>query len=173
MNEIRRWRTIVESDGEHAMADAPLLYHWTTTPKAITALRSNRLQVRRWAHYLETQEKMVKGTSWSLDPWQWSRDNPICLVVARTRLSNPIHSINGNRVFLQTKGMINPLYDPRAYELEPTEPDEEFVEGTVKPLSAVLVEIRARHLAGSDLEQFRAYASNYWIPLTLLDRTGA
>lgn len=145
--------------------NSQLLYHWTTLAKTITALRTNRLQARRWAHYLEGEHRMARGTSWSSDQWQWSRDNPVCFVANKSAFTNSIHPINGNRTFLQTKGMVDPLYDPNAYKLESTEPDEEFVEGTVDPFSAVLVQILTRSLAIPDLDQIREYASIRGVPL--------
>ena len=152
-----------------ANGNSQFLYHWTTSAKGLAALKNNRLQARRWAHYLENENLMVKGSSWSLDQWQWSRDNPICLVVDRAKLSNTIHSINGNRTYWQTKGMVDPLYDPDAYKEIPTDPDEEFIEGTVKPLSAVLTGVLVRNLPEITLTQVREYTDGYGVQLTLLN----
>jgi hypothetical protein len=127
-------------------ADTDFLYHWTSLSKAMTALKSDRLKARRWAHYLQVQDRMVKGSSWSFEKWRWSGESPICFVAQRSLLRNPIHHINGNRVFLQTKGILDLVYDPNAYKFESTDPDEAFVEGAVSPFSSVLASVLARHL---------------------------
>jgi hypothetical protein len=143
----------------------PRIYHWTTASKAITALKTNRLQARRWQHYLEQEQRMTRGTSWATNPVQWARGNPVCFVADSLRIPNRIYSINGNRTFLLTKGMIDPLYDPNAYKFEPTEPDEEFVEGAIQSLSSVLIEIRVRGLSSDVFTQIQQLSTELRIPL--------
>lgn len=136
-----------------------LLYHWTSLKQAITALKSDRLKAGRWAHYLETQDRMVRGSSWSFEKWRWSGENPICFVAKMSLLRNPVHHINGNRVFLQTKGLLEPVYDPNAYKLEATDPDEAFVEGTVSLFSSVLARVLARHLRSEEFSALEEQGS--------------
>lgn len=119
----------------------PLLYRWTTVEKAITALKKDAVAVPRWQHFLEHEGRFAKGTSWSLNPIQWQRDNPVCLVMERDALPNKVHAINGGRTFWLTKGMIDKNADPDAYKFESTEPDEEFVEGKIEDFRQHLVAV--------------------------------
>ena len=151
--------------------DHLMIYHWTTVSKAITAMKADRLQCRRWAHYIENQGKMVKGSSWSMNEWQWSRENPVCFVANRASFHNNIHSINGNRTYWQTKGMIDSLYDPNAYKLESSVPDEEFVEGTVRPLSGVLVRVLVRNISPYNLDRFQDYCDTNRVYLASMDNS--
>lgn len=118
-----------------------LIYHWTTTAKARTTLTANRLQARSWTHYIESVERLVRGTSWSDDPLRWRIDHPVCLVAEQQRISNPMHAINGRRTYLQTQAIVNPVADPNAYKLESTEPDEIFIEGPIGEFRTVLAEL--------------------------------
>src|ERR1035437_1896758 len=145
-----------------------LVYHWTTLPKAMTALRTNKLQARRWQHYLEHEQRMARGTSWASDQFQWARENPVCFVSDLSKISNRVHSINGNRTFWLTKGMIDKNSDPDAYKHESTEPDEEFIEGTIQPLSDALVEIRVRHLSSDDFSKMNQLSKVTGVPLHII-----
>jgi hypothetical protein len=131
------------------MATGTLIYHWTSAAKALTAIKSGRLQARRWEHFIEGENRFARGTSWSLDPEQWRRDNEVCLVVSKDAVPNAIHAVNGNRTFWLTKGMTDSNYDPQAYKHEPTEPDEEFVEGAIEDLGKCLVAIYVEDTVGS------------------------
>ena len=135
------------------------IYHWTSLEKALTALNSDRLQARRWQHWIEAEGKMISGTSWSLNPWKWAAEYPVCLVADRDRIANCIHSINGSRTFWQTKGMIDSLYDSNAYLLEPSDPDEEFVEGTIRELSSALIGVLFRGLHQDDVDRLACVSS--------------
>lgn len=122
--------------------DVTPLFHWTTAEKALVALRLDRLQSRRWKHFIESAQRMVQGSSWSFDPNRWSADNPVCLVIDACKLPNQRFSINGHRVFLQTQGMVQANFDPNAYLFESTDPDEEFVEGSVMNLRSLLIDLK-------------------------------
>ena len=109
-----------------------MLFHWTSIDKASTTVASGTLKARRWFHFLEREGRRAHGSSWSLDPIRWQRDNPICLVLNEALIANPIHHINGNRTYLLTMGMDpDACFDPHAYKLESESPDEAFIEGDV------------------------------------------
>jgi hypothetical protein len=120
------------------MTDTTLLYHWINFKKAATALKLNTLRARRWIHYIELEDRFAKGTSWSKEPTRWAIDDAVLLVADQSRLQNSIFSINGSRTYHQTRGILDPCHDPNTYKWESTEPDEEFVEGTILNLSQVL-----------------------------------
>lgn len=127
------------------------LYHWTSVAVACRAIQRDALASRTWQHYIEGAGRFVRGTSWSRDPLQWKSDRQVCLVIDDSGIGNPIHHINGNRVYLQTQGMINPVADPECYKFEPTEPDEVFIEGRIHSLTSVLLEVRVTNQALAEL----------------------
>ena len=119
-----------------------LLYHWTTVSKAITAINRDSLQSRKWKHYIESEDKMFQGSSWCDDQYRWQSDNVVCFVIDRKMLKNQVYAINGNRVYLQTRGILNPsLYDPNAYKYEDTHTTEHFVVGSINNLRSIIVKI--------------------------------
>lgn len=127
-----------------------MIYHWTSKEKAATAVTTGRLQARRWNHFLEAEQRYAKGSSWSLNPTQWQRENEVCLVLDETKITNQMHHINGNRTYLLTMGMDSTrCYDPNAYKFESEEPDEVFVEGTID-LSNALIDVRVIDSAAAD-----------------------
>lgn len=135
-------------------AIAAELYRWTTPVAATRMILQNVLKPRSWQHYIEGVDRYVQGTSWSRDPLRWKSDNQVCLVIDGSGITNPVHHINGNRVYLQTQGRINPNADPECYKFESTEPDESFIEGKIPNLALVLLEVRVAspalaHLIGS------------------------
>jgi hypothetical protein len=120
-----------------------MIYHWTDAKKALTALKNNKLQARRWAHYLENEKRFAKGTSWAKNATRWMLNEPnrVCFVADETKIANRIHSINGERTYLLTQGLTKKDRDPNAYRHVSSTPDEEFVEGAISPFIPVLTQI--------------------------------
>ena len=159
--DIRDIITLLESTNN-------TIYHWCSYSRAMTALSRNKLQYRSWSHYLENEERFVKGTSWSFDSQRWKIDFPIRLSADISKIKNKIHSINGHRTYLLTKSMTNRLFDPNAYKLESTIPDEEFIEGTIQPLSDIIVEVKYQNLSSEEVAKLTALANKLSININKL-----
>jgi hypothetical protein len=128
-----------------------LLYHWTTASKATTALKKDKLMARKWQHYIEQEEQLLNGTSWSESPDRWRAENDVCLVMDPSLIDNKRYDIPGHRTYLQTQGMVNPIADPKAYLDESTKPDEAFIVGTIANFRASIVEIRTDNEAVANI----------------------
>lgn len=108
-----------------------IIYHWTTVKQALKALQSNKLAKRRWGHFIPEVDSIVKGTSWSAEHSKWQCDHPVCFMMDTDKLNNDHYHINGNKTYLRTQGMINPVFDPDAWKYESDTPDECFVVGDI------------------------------------------
>lgn len=117
------------------------IYHWTTLRTAILALTTDGLPARRWAHFLEAQDRFARGTSWGLDPYRWKADHSICLVIDDEAVTNTKHHVAGHRTYLLTQGKVNPVFDSDCWKLESTEVDEVFIEGKIRGLAIALSKI--------------------------------
>ncbi len=108
------------------------IHHWTTPRQAIAALSTGVMRARRWRHHLEDGDRFASGTSWSRDPLRWRAGHSVRLTVDPTHVSNRIHAIPASRTYWRTLGLLVAEADPDAWTSEPTEPDEEFVEGAIR-----------------------------------------
>lgn len=120
-----------------------LLYHWTTDKRAIGILTTNVIKQSRWRHFIESERSFFKGTSWSLDMNRWSTSDTsqTSIVIDSANLPNRGFSINGQRVYLQTMGMIKDNFDPTAYQFESEVPDEEFIVGQIPNFNNYVVRV--------------------------------
>lgn len=108
-----------------------IIYHWTTVKQALKALQSNKLAKRRWGHFIPEMDAIVKGTSWSAEPSKWQCTHQVCFMMDTSKISNEHFHINGNKTYLRTQGMINPVFDSEAWKYESDIPDECFVVGDI------------------------------------------
>jgi hypothetical protein len=121
-----------------------ILYHWTNWAKATTAVKSNKLAARKWEHYIESENRMVKGTSWSTDPTRWRFISGIPYTVRfridPNKIPNKKFEINGDRVYYQTMGMrgIRPADEYKKYT---EEPNETFIEGPIIDFKDALISV--------------------------------
>jgi hypothetical protein len=147
------------------------LYHWTTAERALKVFATDTFTQRRWKHFLEKESRFAQGTSWGLDDVRWQADHTVCFVIDTTHLLNNLHSVNGERTYLLTKAMINPVFDPNAYKYESTEVDEIFIEGAIENFGTFLVDIEIKPTC--DVEYRRALLSSVAVKkqerYTLLD----
>ena len=139
------------------------IYHFVDENKCVNILTKNELKPR-WKHYIESENRIVIGTSFTWDLNHNTLSNmeyPIKLIFNRNLLEQDYNSflINSNRTHLQTMAMLKPnLYDPTAYELEETNPNELFVEGLIKPLNKYMIDIQ---ILKPISEQTKVILNNY------------
>jgi hypothetical protein len=122
--------------------DDVTLYRWTNITNFYKILKTNTIPAAKdWAHFIEKENRLVHGSSWSYDPMRWFlRELPICIVTSKNLIKNKSFSINGNRVWAQTKAHLDTTgtWDPNAYKLEDETPNEEFVEGSITPAISII-----------------------------------
>src|ERR1035437_260083 len=122
-----------------------VVFHYLDEKKLINILTKNEIKPR-WKHYIESENNMIIGTSMTWDennPTIKNMDYPIKLILNRKLIEEDYKAflINSNRTHFQTLSMKSD-FDPSAYKFEPTEPDELFVEGIIKPLSKYIINIK-------------------------------
>jgi hypothetical protein len=98
-----------------------------------------------WTHFIESENRMIKGSSWSHDLYKWSLDFAFCINVDLSKVIQEYYEINGQRTYLHTKALKDPIFDPNAYKLEDGPNDEVFIEGIIsfKPPIVTKVLIRS------------------------------
>jgi len=134
------------------------IFHCVDEKKFLNIINKNEIKPR-WKHYLQSEDRIVIGTSFTWDLNHNSISNmeyPIMLVFNRELLEQnyKTYPINSNRTYLQTMSILKPdLYDPTAYELEDTEPNELFVEGTIKPLEKYLIDIKILNSVSKEIKE--------------------
>ena len=125
--------------------DNGVIFHFVDENKLENILTKNQIKPR-WKHYIETENRMVTGTSFT-----WIQSHSIVLNMGykiqllcdrkQLEIDYKTFLINGERTHLQTLTMTSD-FDPTAYKLEDTTPDELFVEGIINPLSKYLLDIK-------------------------------
>jgi hypothetical protein len=120
------------------IADAQQLFHWTNFAKATTAVKNNSLSARRWEHYIESEDRMVKGSSWSKDPNRWQFSYTVRFRIDPSKVANNKFEINGDRVYYQTKAMKG-QGNPEQYKVYKAPPNETFIEGTILDLRRAII----------------------------------
>ena len=135
-----------------------VIYHFVDEKKLANIISKNELKPR-WKHYIESEDRIVIGTSFTWDLKHNTVSNmeyPIKLIFDRNKLERDYNSflINSNRVYLQTMAQLKPnLYDPTAYQYEDETPNELFVEGIIKPLNDYLIDIEILKPISKETEQ--------------------
>jgi hypothetical protein len=117
-----------------------LAYRWTSVTKALSGISRDVIPAGRWAHFINGQ--MLKGVSWSKDKnrWQHGEGANVCFVIDMSKITNTVHSINGQRTYHQTRAEIDPIHDPNAWkDFEGQPDDEEFAVGAIEGLRNALV----------------------------------
>lgn len=118
-----------------------LLYHWTTIKQAKTALEKDSLKERRWKHFIPELDNLVSGTSWGINKTQWQSNHEVCLILDSEKISNQLFFINGNRTYVRTQGIVNPNFDPNAWQYESKSVDECFIIKSIDNLKNLLLDI--------------------------------
>lgn len=150
--------TIREFLNEQKESNSKMIYHFVDEKKLVNILSKNELKPR-WKHYIESEDRIVVGTSFTWDLKHNTLSNmeyPIKLIFDRSKLEQDYNSflINSNRVHLQTMAQLKPnLYDPTAYQYEDETPNELFIEGTIKPLSNYVMDIEILKPISKETEQ--------------------
>ena len=125
---------------------ANVVYHFLDNVKLKTALLKNSLSPQRWKHYIESENAFFSGISLALplsDKLSATLDRDAVLILDRTKINKlKTFLINSNRVYLQTKGLVDHNYDPTAYKFESETPDELFVVDKLQPLNDYVVDIQ-------------------------------
>jgi len=121
------------------------IFHWTNAAKALTAIKRNKLAARRWEHFIESEDRMIAGTSWSQDPRRWQHVNPgytVCFTANSAAIPNKQFPINGDRVYHQTM-FLRGLRSEEQYKVyAPEKISEIFIEGTILNLLNAVSEIK-------------------------------
>lgn len=150
--------TIREFLNEQKESNSKMIYHFVDEKKLVNILSKNELKPR-WKHFIENEDRIVVGTSFTWDLNHNTVSNmeyPIKLIFDRSKLEQDYNSflINSNRVHLQTMAQLKPnLYDPTAYQYEDETPNELYVEGTIKPLSNYVMDIEILKPISKETEQ--------------------
>ena len=155
IDKVKNFKQFINEQSEQ---QSNTIYHFVDEKKLLNILIKNELKPR-WKHYIESEDRIVIGTSftWDLKHNTISNmDYPIKLIFDRSKLQNDYNSflINSNRVHLQTMAQLKPnLYDPTAYKYEDETPNELFVEGTIKPLNDYIIDIEILKPISKETEQ--------------------
>ena len=150
--------TIREFLNEQTEQQSSVIYHFVDEKKLVNILTKNELKPR-WKHYIESEDRIVVGTSFTWDLKHNTVSNmeyPIKMIFDRSKLERDYKSflINSSRVHLQTMAQLKPnLYDTTAYKYEDETPNELFVEGTIKPLSNYVMNIEILKPISKETEQ--------------------
>ena len=116
------------------------LYKWVTMPQFQKYLDAGKLPVKRgYAHYIEQQDDLVKGNSFTDEQHIGSWEGNALIRIDTTTLNNQIFPVAGNRTYLRTMGMTKKDFDPDAWEFESEEIDEYWIAGPVNLSSAEVV----------------------------------
>jgi len=116
------------------------LYKWVNGQQFQKYIDAGKLPVKRkYAHYIDAVDRLVPGNSFTDEAHigRWTGDTLIR--IDASKLSNNIYPIAGNRTYLKTMGMTHSEYDPNAWEYEPEEIDEYWIEGPVDISSAEII----------------------------------
>jgi hypothetical protein len=150
--------TIREILNEQTEQQSSVIYHFVDEKKLVNILTKNELKPR-WKHYIESEDRIVVGTSFTWDLKHNTVSNmeyPIKMIFDRSKLERDYKSflINSSRVHLQTMAQLKPnLYDTTAYKYEDETPNELFVEGTIKPLINYVIDIEILKPISKETEQ--------------------
>lgn len=129
-----------------------LLYKWMTEKQLKKIIDNDMVRKSRWRHFIQEDNCFHGGSSWSYNPMRWKYSSTCCLIIHDDGLKG--FHINGNRTYLQTQGMINNLYDEKAYLLEEEKPDEYFIPGSIKDVKNKIRAIVSNNLFYDDIETY-------------------
>lgn len=142
VNNYMQFNKLYDLIKENTLNAPDVLYKWMSEKNYNRIIQTNKIPVKRWAHFIESENRFIKGNSFSDEEnhnkWKLPEYSHL-LKIKTANLPNKIFPINGNRTYLLTQGLTNNNFDPNVYKDESTDIDEYFIEGIIMNISSIVV----------------------------------